>query len=96
MGRHACSFTDGKNAHSVTMGEDAYSHTIGENSVSCALGYDSKVATRKGFVVIAEYEEDKKTIKKIHAAKVGEEILGVVIDADVLYGFDDDGIFTKF
>ncbi|WP_141656267.1 hypothetical protein [Apibacter mensalis] len=94
-GKRATNFTEGENSHSITMGTYADSITEGKNSVSCALGYGSIASAQKGFIVIAEYEEDKKTIKKIHAVKVGEKILGVVIDVDESYGFDENGFFRK-
>lgn len=99
FGLKSQSYTEGKESYSVTLGWDSISSTKGEGAITCAFGKGSIVRAHDGDIVIAEYyrtEEGKIKRKKIHAAKVGEEILGVTIEPDKPYGFDEEGKFRQF
>ena len=99
MCRDSQSYTEGSQSYSVTLGNFSLSSTEGQNSIACAFGEGSKVKAKDGFIVIAEYHYNKEEVielKKIHTAKVGEKILGVTIEADKWYGFDELRKFREF
>ena len=99
LGKDSKSQTEGWGSPSATLGDDSQSKTEGQNSIACAFGEGSKVKAKDGFIVIAEYHYNKEEVfelKKIHTAKVGEKILGVTIEPDKYYGFDEKGKFRMF
>lgn len=92
LSNDSISYTEGESAFSVTMGKYSLCSTAGKDSIAVVLGRGSLVKAADGYIIIIEY--DKKGDKKaIHVAKVGDKILGVTIEPNKWYGFDE---FRKF
>ena len=77
------------------MGKYSLCSTEGENSIAIVLGHGSLVKAADGYIIIVEYDK-KGDIKEIYKAKIGETILGVTIEPNKWYGFDDDRGFRTF
>ena len=95
LGWYSHSYTQGDGARSVTFGWHSPSETIGRDTIACALGYGARVKAHDGLVIIAQYDKNKNPLKT-YSAKVGETILGVTIEPNKWYGFDEDGVFKIF
>ena len=89
------SYTKGNRTFSITMGKYSLCSTEGENSIAIVLGRGSLVKAADGYIIIVEYDK-KGDIKEIYKAKIGETILGVTIEPNKWYGFDDDRGFRTF
>lgn len=98
IGYGSNSKTKGESAFSVTFGNYSLSETKGDDSVAQTLGYGSIVKAHHGMVSIVEYlKTDEGLVPgKTHSALVGGEILGIKIEPDKPYGFDNKGTFRVF
>ena len=84
-GDSAHAATTGDRAHAATTGYRAHAATSGKSSISAALGVESSAkASAGGWIVCAEYSQDRKLLN-VKAAKVD----GVTIKTDTWYRLVD-------
>ncbi len=65
--------TAGDRSHANTAGYGSYANTAGENSIASGLGYKNKAKAIKGWIVLAEYDNNYNIIH-IKSGKVGKQI----------------------
>jgi hypothetical protein len=79
---------------SDTTGDEAHSATTGDEAISCGLGFQNRVKSENGWIVVVDwrYDYDKNSyyIHNIYSAKVGKhKIKGETIQSNTLYWFSN-------